>query len=82
MTSRSFALIAGLFFTIAVLMIASMAAAENENIFIFEEDIITGEIEKPEAFYVLRASSLDYEFDDRAESFLEELRRTVDHEAF
>lgn len=46
------------------------------------EDVVTAEIEKPQAFYVLRASDLEYEGMEPRESFLEELYRTVDEAPF
>ena len=46
------------------------------------EDIVTAEIEKPQAFYVLRASDLDYESMEPRDSFLPELQETVEHDPF
>lgn len=43
---------------------------------------VTGEIEKPEAFYVLRASDLEYESLEMEDSFLQELYDTVEEEPF
>lgn len=46
------------------------------------EDTVTAEIEKPQAFYVLRASELEYEGMKPEESFLEELYETVEKAPF
>lgn len=46
------------------------------------EDVVTAEIEMPEAFYVLRASQLHYEEMEPRESFLPELYETVEKEPF
>ena len=47
-----------------------------------DEDVLTGEIEKPEAFYLLRASSLTYDTIEPESSFLEELYLTVEEPPF
>lgn len=46
------------------------------------EDVVTAEIEMPEAFYVLRASRLHYEAMEPRDSFLPELYETVEKEPF
>lgn len=46
------------------------------------EDVVTAEIEKPQAFYVLRASELEYESMSLEESFLPELYATVESAPF
>lgn len=56
----------------------AIAAAQD----IFLEDIVTAEIEKPQAFYVLRASDLEYESMEPQDSFLPELYETVDRAPF
>lgn len=57
---------------------ASLALAQD----IILEDVVTAEIEKPQAFYVLRASELEYESMEPRESFLEELYQSVEHAPF
>lgn len=47
-----------------------------------EESVIKGRIQKPEAFYILQHSELDYEELDPKKSFLPELLETVEKEPF
>ena len=47
-----------------------------------EESVIKGRIQKPEAFYILQHSELDYEELDPKKSFLPELLETVQKEPF
>lgn len=60
------------------LMLPSLASAQDIQL----EDVVTAEIEMPEAFYVLRASRLHYEAMEPRESFLPELYETVEKEPF
>lgn len=64
--------------TLVVLMISAGASAQDIQL----EDIVTAEIEMPEAFYVLRASRLHYEAMEPRDSFLPELYETVEKEPF
>jgi len=48
----------------------------------FGEQIIEGQIEKPEAYYVLRNTNLNYEEAELQESFIPELLRTVEQAPF
>lgn len=61
-----------------VLLMPTVAFAQD----IVLEDIVTAEIEKPQAFYVLRASDLEYEGMEPQESFLPELYETVERAPF
>lgn len=64
--------------TLVVLMISVGASAQDIQL----EDVVTAEIEMPEAFYVLRASRLHYEAMEPRDSFLPELYETVEKEPF
>ncbi len=64
-----------------ILMMGASASAQN-RVYVFEEETIQGTIEKPEAFYILSPSNLDYEALAAEESFLEELYETVETEPF
>ncbi len=55
----------------------STSALGQGQVIIFEEESIEGEIEKPEAFYILSPSNLEYEPVNPEESFLDELDETV-----
>jgi hypothetical protein len=59
----------------AFLMLPGISA--QGRVFVFDEEVIEGRIEKPEAFYILSPSSLEYDAIEVEASFLEELYRTV-----
>jgi len=65
-----------------VVLVAPSFASAQGNIIVFEEETIQVEIEKPEAFYILSPSNLDYRSLDPEESFLEELYETVEDDPF
>ena len=66
----------------ASLTFASLAVAQG-NIIVFDDvERIEGQIEKPEAFYILSPSSLDYESLTAEDSFLDRLYETVETESF
>ena len=61
----------------ALLLVAIPGWSQNQ-VYVFEEETIRGTIEKPEAFYILSPSSLEYESLEAEESFLPELYETVE----
>lgn len=68
--------------TAVALLAFGGAVAHAENVIVFDESVITGEIEKPEAFYILSPSNLDYESMDLEDSFLDELYDSTRDEEF
>ena len=54
----------------------------SQNVIVFEEETITGEIEKPEAYYILSPSNLEYEPAPAQESFMDALWVTVEDVPF
>lgn len=64
----------------ALLVLPGISA--QGRVFVFDEEVIRGEIEKPEAFYILSPSSLEYDALEIEASFLEELYRTVTETPF
>ncbi len=59
------------------------AAVAQGGIIVFDDpEVIRGEIEKPEAYYILRPSNLDYEAVESEDSFLERLYETVEEPEF
>lgn len=70
--------------TLLGLLLSAPALAQNRNgrILELDEEIIEGRIEKPEAFYILQPTNLDYQQTDLQESFLPELLRTVESAPF
>lgn len=69
-----------------VLLTPSSGIAQDggreQNRYVFDEMQVFGEIDKPEAFYILRASSLDYENIEPVESFLDEMYRSTQEAPF
>ena len=63
------------------LSVASFVLAQG-NVIIFEEEHIQGEIEKPEAFYILSPSNLEYESIPPEETFLEEIYDSLETTSF
>ena len=77
-------LITNTLLTLLCLSFALGAAAQDRGnrILVLEEEIVEGRIEKPEAFYILQPTNLNYEHADLQESFIPELLRTVQEEPF
>ena len=67
---------------VLLVLTGSSAAWSQDAVYVFEEETIQGTIEKPEAFYILSPSNLDYEALEAEESFLEELYETVEDAPF
>lgn len=65
-----------------IAVVSSSVAHAQGRLLVFEEEVIQGEIDKPEAFYILSPSNLEYESVPPEESFLEELYETVDEAPF
>jgi hypothetical protein len=60
----------------------SGGGGQSEDRYVFDEMQVFGEIDKPEAFYILRASSLDYENIEPVESFLDEMYESAKESPF
>lgn len=77
---------AGLMLAVLALAPASAMAQDSggqqANRYVFDEMQVFGEIDKPEAFYILRASSLDYENIEPVESFLDEMYKSAKEAPF
>ena len=67
----------GALVALTLLLLAAPGWSQNQ-VYVFEEETIRGTIEKPEAFYILSPSSLEYESLEAEESFLPELYETVE----
>jgi hypothetical protein len=61
---------------------AVLAQAGSSRIIELEEEVVEGRIEKPEAFYILQPTNLNYEEAAIEDTFLPELYRSVQHEPF
>lgn len=67
----------------ALMMVATPEeAVAQQAIFEFDEIVVEGRIQKPEAFYIIQAANLSYEPVDPKPSFLPELLESVEEEPF
>lgn len=57
-------------------------AAAQQGVINLDETVITGRIQKPEAFYILQHANLQYEKLTLKKSFLPELLETVEEKPF
>lgn len=66
-----------------VVFTASLSTASaQQGVINLDETVITGRIQKPEAFYILQHANLNYESLKPKPSFLPELLKTVREEPF
>ena len=56
--------------------------ARQAGVITIDALVVEGRIQKPEAFYILQPTNLNYEAAELEDSFLPELYRTVRHEPF
>ncbi len=59
-----------------------MAQSRQGTTIRLEEIRVEGRIQKPQAFYILPRSNLDYEALDRTRSFLPKIEESVEREPF
>ena len=69
---------------VAGAMMAGMSAPAmaQQGVIELEESVIKGRIQKPEAFYILQHSELNYETLEIKPSFVPELLETVEEDPF
>jgi hypothetical protein len=70
---------------LALLLGAVSASAQSRNTLNFDDDdeiVIRGEVDKPEAFYILAPSNLSYQTIEPETSFLDELYETTEDATF
>ena len=75
----------GLLLALVALIVAAApaeAVAQKKKVIRLEEITVEGRIQKPQAFYILPRSNLDYEALDRKESFLQEIDVSLDKDPF
>ena len=68
-----------------VLLWSISASSQSRNTLNFDDDdeiVIRGEVDKPEAFYILAPSNLNYQTIEPETSFLDELYETTEDETF
>ena len=66
----------------ALPVVASAQGRGGKKVIRLEEITVEGRIQKPQAFYILPRSNLDYEGLDRVESFLHKIEESVEKEPF
>lgn len=74
-----------LMLVLAVSLWSTAASAQSRNTLNFDDDdeiVIRGEVDKPEAFYILAPSNLSYQTIEPETSFLEELYETTEDATF
>jgi hypothetical protein len=71
---------------LALVMVAGVSLfnqdAHAQRVIEFDEIVVEGRIQKPEAFYILQHASLSYENLNPRPSFLDELLESVEEEPF
>jgi hypothetical protein len=81
--SRVVGRVVGLGLLLLVVAWPSLASAQKKKRVIrLEEITVEGRIQKPQAFYILPRSNLDYEALERKESFLGEIEASLHHDPF
>ena len=63
-------------------LLPASASAQKKKVIRLEEITVEGRIQKPQAFYILPRSNLDYEALERKESFLPEIDETLAKDPF
>jgi len=74
------------FFAIAALVLASAAfgqdAPKKKKVIRLEALTVEGRIQKPQAFYILQRSQLNFDELNRPESFIPKVEKSVEKDAF
>lgn len=58
------------------------AAAKKKKVIRLDAITVEGRIQKPQAFYILQRSSLNFDELNRTESFIPKVEKSVDKDAF
>ena len=61
---------------------AAPAAAKKKKVIRLDALTVEGRIQKPQAFYILQRSTLNFDELNRAESFIPKVEKSVDKDAF
>ena len=71
-------------FLIAALLVLSVPALAQKKKKVIRLDALTveGRIQKPQAFYILQRSQLNFDELNRAESFIPKVEKSIEKEAF
>jgi hypothetical protein len=68
--------------TLAGSQVASAQAAPKRKVIKLDEISVEGRIQKPQAFYILQRSSLNYEGLERHETFLPKISKALEQDPF
>jgi hypothetical protein len=61
---------------------APAAGAKKKKVIRLDAITVEGRIQKPQAFYILQRSTLNFDELNRAETFIPKVEKSVDKEAF
>ncbi len=61
---------------------AAPAAAKKKKVIRLDALTVEGRIQKPQAFYILQRSTLNFDELNRAESFIPKVEKSVEKDAF
>ena len=63
-------------------MLSSVARAQGKNVIRLEAIKVEGRIQKPQAFYILQRSTLNFESLELKQSFIPKVLKSIDKEPF
>ena len=66
----------------ALLAASGFAQAKKKKVIRLDALTVEGRIQKPQAFYILQRSQLNFDELNRAESFIPKVEKTVEKDAF
>jgi hypothetical protein len=69
-------------FLIAVLMTQAAPAPKKKKVIRLDAITVEGRIQKPQAFYILQRSNLNFDELNRTESFIPKVEKSVEKEPF
>jgi len=67
---------------VALSMISGSAMAQGKNVIRLEAIKVEGRIQKPQAFYIIRKSALNFESLELKQSFVPKVLKSIDKEPF
>ena len=83
---RRFALLFGVVFVTSSLALAqapaSAPAAKKKKVIRLDAITVEGRIQKPQAFYILQRSTLNFDELNRAETFVPKIEKSIERDAF
>lgn len=75
-------LITTLLFTSSAVLAQAPAPAKKKKVIRLDALTVEGRIQKPQAFYILQRSTLNFDELNRAESFIPKVEKSVEKDAF